>query len=192
MPFRTISLYPPPWYHAVCAMLSSGSVILTGNMGRIIKKYTPNSGRLRQEILYETARIQNIPSAPSRLKCTFVCPTEVDAIEFALTDAPKMNQWYLVEPIDAQSEVFVTSQSLWIQWHDNNEITEIQREYAAAYWTHPEFLNKEILYNGPLRIIKMIDNFEDIVHTHLKNGNIVKHNGMYMTLRQYEAQSRAS
>lgn len=136
-------------------MLAPGSIILPGNMGRIMKLYKPNSDRLLQEEIYERARQKLQPEAPSRLSCTFVCPTVSDAEAFHKTESVKLNQWYFVEPIDPPKEVFVADFRNWAQpkplMRPFNDVN-----FASVcndYWTGGASSHRELLYGGALKVV---------------------------------------
>lgn len=158
MSLHPISDFPSPWFHSVCVLLQPGSVILPGNMGRIMKLYKPGTDRLIQEEIYERARLHMQPEAPSRLACTFVCPTKTDAIAFDATGSVKLNQWYLVEPVEPVRNVFVADYRNWAS------PTSLRRPFTDAafqpvcreYWQEPALACRELLHRGSLRVISAV------------------------------------
>ena len=174
MPFYPASKFPAPWHHAVCAMLQPGSVILPGNNGRIVALYEKGAERGELERIYERARISLHSNAPSRLACSFVCPTERDAIEFALTEAPKMNQWYLVEPVDRPDEVFVTSQGYWSRPKNPfASLTDVNlAPNAREYWLATEKTNREILFPAPLRVVDCLEGMVARMSRYVDEGRL--------------------
>lgn len=178
MPIVPAGRFPPPWRHAVCALLAPGSVILPGNMGRIVGLYVAGTDRPAQEAIYERARTVLQPTAPSRLACTFVCPTIEDAVEFAMTGAPRMNQWYAVEPVEPTPELFVATQTAWGMpthaakpWKES-DFTAICEEY----WNGPAEHHREILYPGPLRVLS-IDPINDMCERLGREGRLIQTGG---------------
>jgi len=153
-----ISDFPSPWFHSVCVLLESGSVILPGNMGRILKLYKPGSDRLIQEEIYERARLAMQPDAPSRLACTFVCPTRADAAAFHATDSVKLNQWYLVEPVERPTSVFVADYRNWaVPKPLHRPFTDSAFQAVCRdYWQGQPANCRELLYGGPLRVISAV------------------------------------
>jgi hypothetical protein len=129
-------------------------------MGRIIKLYVPGADRVKQELVYENSRKLIADTAPSRLNCTFICPTEIDSVAFAATDAPKLNQWYFVEPVENRDQVFVTSFNLWVSCSTEAKTADV----AKQYWTAPVTQShREILFPDKLRITSYAEDSREIV-----------------------------
>lgn len=155
--FENIS---PPWFHACSALVDIGTVLLPGNMGRIISLYNKSSSRLQLENDYEEARIEIDDQLPSRLSSIFLCPTIYDAIAFAATDTPKLCQWYEVEPIEPVSKIFATDIRAWAASVDVAD----NKKAAQIYWTFKTSdTYREILFPAPVRVTNILPPMADII-----------------------------
>lgn len=151
---------PPPWFHAVCAMVDIGSVLVPGNMGRILKLYQPDAPRAILERDFEEVRQSLDADLPSRSECIFLCPTFDDALAFAATGTPDMCQWYEVEPVEPVARIFAADLRWWPQPSSSTD----NRNAAAHYWTAaPSETHRELLFTGKVRVTNALPPMKEIV-----------------------------
>ncbi len=159
MGWTNIADVPPPWVHAVCAMVDIGTILLPGNMGRIVSLYSPNSPRLHLENDFDAVRMDIDQNIPSRLSSIFLCLTLRDALAFAATDAPKFCQWYEVVPVQPVKPVFISDirDLVMPSTEDDN------RKAATRYWTGDSaHYHREILFPGPVKVKSLLPPIIDI------------------------------
>ena len=162
MPFISINAFPPPWRFGVSALLAPGAVLMPGNWWRVVRLLNdretqpkaPAKRRFQLETIFEEQRVKCASDAPNRMACQFVCPTLNDAQNFSNSQPGRTDVWYLVEPTETLSQVFVARYNLF-NIADLNEATTIKaRKSADRYWTEAAESNRELLIPFPLRIVQ--------------------------------------
>lgn len=141
------------YYHCTPLKLGEGSVVMPGNWGRIIGLYglgdRENAFRVTRELAYEYGRRAFNPDAPSRLNCTFACPTLEDAIAFRSAN----QAWSLineVEPVDSEAPAYVAD---WRKFDTPHAGLADQDLLIQRYWQDTPDTHREVLLGGALRIL---------------------------------------
>lgn len=143
-------------YHCSTASLAVGSVIKAGNWGRIIQKHYNLSDMNRRyvayrEASYEYARRIFAPAAPSRLECSYGCPTVEEASEFRNTHSP-MAIIYEVELLDTNAPTKIASWASVDQLPQDANF-ELLTSMIQRYWQETPDTGREVLVGGDLRIV---------------------------------------
>lgn len=166
-------------YHVNDWDFAPGTIINPGDWGRPILtglKYahfdyhTPNYAILFREYVFEQIRFERYENKPSRLKCTFTCPTKTAIYNFWTIERQQCGIIYRVEIIDKTKPFHVAPMRLTSFAIPQNEPKKSQYYYipecAEKYWSYPqkefykddsEGFDLEALTESPIRIIEQID-----------------------------------
>ena len=120
-------------FHVAPIPLGVGSVIEPGNFGRCIQLHPIGSFMAHREVVYEHTRQNEYPGKPSRLKSTFLLPTESEAIQYRDSIAPT-NIVYEVEILDPNAKSHFTYIDLVCGAKNPPEPTSRLHSYAQNYW----------------------------------------------------------
>jgi hypothetical protein len=146
------------YYLCTPLRLGVGSVVEPGNWGRIFRlnnrhNSVDESLRLHRELAYELGRKLYAPTAPSRLNCSFVCPSIDDAIEFQRTNQP-LSVLNEVEPVDMNNSVHMTCWDLFDGPRPGEDFETLE-QVVQRYWTETPSTHKEVLLGGAVRILSI-------------------------------------
>lgn len=146
------------FYHCAPMSLEVGSVIRSGNWGRIVRATSiagvnDGTSKIIFELAYENSRLLHNPSAPSRLDCIFCCPTLDEAQAYREAQQPT-GIIYKVLPLDPSTPIHVTSWLLWGLGTGSN-FTQSQKR-LKDYWTATPTEQREVLVGGPVQIIDIV------------------------------------
>jgi Protein of unknown function (DUF2441) len=146
--------------------LAAGDVIPVGNFGRLLRELHHGVningrvfvlGMVAREYIFELARRELRPSAPSRLTCAFACPTEEDARLYAVeNNKDNKMRFYEVEPTDGSASTHKAAISHCTMVSDVGFI-DLMEPKAKLYWQgNPGDPTKgwELLFASPLRVIR--------------------------------------
>lgn len=146
-------------YFYCCSLpLEVGSIIRSGNWGRIIRTYTPqlspNPWLLARELAYELVRVQNFPNKPSRFECIYVCLDEADLNEFRSSTNRNLDLGYEVELVDSNAPSHIGDWTLAnIQNTDNLPNFESR---ANLYWQGGNVNKPELITLSPIRVTRVL------------------------------------
>jgi hypothetical protein len=145
-----------PLFHVSLTLLQTGSVILPGNFGRMLRTYTMNqTGALYfREFILEDVRRSQFVGKPSRFESCF-CLETLDKAEFYRTNVAGSNQIiYAVELVTPECNQhrgdFNKVSPL------NNQLASGMVQVAQDYWNGVNIENPEIVASGPIRILEKI------------------------------------
>ena len=93
----------PKFFHVAPILLGPGSVILSGNWGRILRAYTQTNDVLFREYVLEEVRKSSYPDKPSRFSAIFL----VETMEEALWFKNNLANTSLVYEVEAETEGIV-------------------------------------------------------------------------------------
>lgn len=145
-------------YYWLCSyILEPGSTVLPGNWGRIVKLYTTQNNAyiyLREEI-FERIRRENYPHLPSRMTSIFICEDLSTAKDFKRQSGRTFDILYEVELID-DKPVFTADWALLNFLPEPLPLAAFE-ERANLYWKAENVINKEILTESRIKIVRRID-----------------------------------
>jgi hypothetical protein len=146
-----------PYYYACSYPLAAGSIIETGNWGRMcrLENIETKSGHLLMELVFENIRLQKFSGRPSRFSCNFLCPNPLSIQNFVATNKRLFDLMYEVELIDKNAKTFETDWTLVSSAHPNINALE---HVAHRYWDPHDVDDKarEVLTDSAIRIIRRL------------------------------------
>lgn len=149
-------------FHLAWGRLAPGSIIESGNWGRIIRTLGWGHGASIREMLLEGVRAERFPAAPSRLDCSFAFLTPEEAERFRATTAGfAYHLLYRVEPIDPNAARLVAN--AWGVAPSLNEAgkpdTPFTPNWPDAYWSGcpdaSDDVCREVLLQTGLRVVSL-------------------------------------
>lgn len=145
------------WASSSSSLLGEGSIVKTGNWGRIIKQYRPNvfgsPWLALKEYVFEDIRKQFYPNQPSRLDCLFLCKDLDSVKKFVSSNNRITDLIYEVEIID-NSKSFLEADWNGVS-HQNESIYELE-EKAHEYWKAENVQSTEILTRSDIKIVRQV------------------------------------
>lgn len=122
----------PSYYHLSGAHLESGSIIVPGNWGRVIRHYGWQHNFALREMALEAARIRLAPHLPSRMDAAFVLPTLEEARAFRTNSQGwQSHLLYRVTLCDPNATSHVVDSRLC------GPAGTLRADWADAYWLDP-------------------------------------------------------
>lgn len=145
-------------YYWLCSyILESGSIILPGNWGRMVKEYTNQNNLFiyYREQLFEEVRLKSYSNLPSRLTSTFLCENIESLKAFKQSTNRYFDLTYEVELLD-DKPIFETDWTYANFPEGTFKIFELEK-LPYTYWKAENIVNKEILTENRIKIINKID-----------------------------------
>jgi hypothetical protein len=149
-------------FHTAPILLESGSIILPGNFGRIIKQNEEKHKLWRREKVLEEIREREFPQKPSRLSSTFCSSTFEIARLFRDLQRPS-ELIYEVEYVDETCPIHTGDYNCVEPLVGRSESME---EVARLYWTNKLKTNlkgvadipcEELVCASPIKVIELRD-----------------------------------
>ena len=154
------------FFHLTGAPLESGSVIRPGNWGRVVKLSGWLHPSAMREMALEDARLTRWPERPSRLRCAFVCITELEARLYQAASV-RFHVLHEVDLVDPNAVPFETS---WELVKPENT-GPMRNDWCDAYWSGEAWKSvvglpgtpfegvtaREGLTTSALRVVKALD-----------------------------------
>lgn len=119
-----------PYFHCSSAWLASGSVIRSGNWGRIIRKAGWSHNLALREAFYEHIRQEEFPALPSRLDAAFFFDSVEEAQVYFGADQMRAltNVIYEVRILDPKAPLHRAD------WRASSPSGDYGAEPIRAYW----------------------------------------------------------
>lgn len=119
-------------YHAAPMILSEGSIIQSGNWGRMLGVYNEANQVFFREYVLEETRVRLFPTKPSRLHALFAVPTLDGALAYRYANCP-LNLIYELEVLIEEHQVHMGSYSM--QLPPGADLADRVNTLALNYWT---------------------------------------------------------
>lgn len=118
------------FFHLSGAMLGPGSIIKSGNWGRIIRSWKWQHNSAFREMVLESARVLRFPHRPSRLECAFAFRSLDDARVFRQFNFNGFGKHvlYRVALCDPEAPAHDADTRLL------NPLGDLRPDWADAYW----------------------------------------------------------
>ncbi|WP_313616213.1 DUF2441 domain-containing protein [Agrobacterium sp.] len=154
------------YYHVSNIYHDAGSIVKSGNWGRTVRLFGPDAAVkavshveiILWEVALETARLALAPQHPSRLDCIFAFETVELAMDFQSQYRPD-GRIFELEPI-GDAMTYRGDFALIARADRKRPYADYMAEVSKAYWTAPTAEQAEILYGGPLRVVRQVEAFD--------------------------------
>lgn len=145
-------------YFACSYLLKPGSIVESGNWGRILRQHTVQAGNpwlLVRELVYERIRVESFPSKPSRFDSAFLCSSESDLRQFVQETSRRFDLCYEVRILDPSAPFHMGYTR--IQAIENaDSVPSIERK-AHVYWSGADIKLSEYITRSALEIVRRVD-----------------------------------
>lgn len=115
-------------FHFTHTLLESGSVILPGNYGRVLREAGQGHQNALRESILEAVRLQNFSTLPSRLDAAFYFDKVEGVRAYQSVQQLQFVNWYEVERLDGRTEETMSD------FRRVQPIGPLGFEWASAYW----------------------------------------------------------
>lgn len=143
------------FYHLNSTPLATGSMVLPGNWGRIIRLYGISHNRFAWEAVVDDIRAREFPQAPSRLDCAYFFDDLGEARFYGNSDQSRaMMLLYEVEMVEPEARILRTD------WRGTAPDGKMSLDWVRRYWAgtmlppHDSGYHcRELLADTALRIV---------------------------------------
>lgn len=144
--------------HILYSQYSEGELHLDNEDAEVAIKYVAQTIRAIREVIVEMVRLQEYPQYPSRLSCLYAAKTYEDALKWKdLFDSYKRKVLQIVK-LRVYGEMFEGDANLLPK--EEGTPFSLKIEEAREYWEgNVENELPEILINGKIEVIEIIDDF---------------------------------
>jgi hypothetical protein len=149
-----------PFFHCNSTPLANGSIIQSGNWGRIILAVGWGHNQAFREAVFEHVRVIDFPTRPSRLNCSFFFDSEAEAIGYLRADGARSMLMipYEVELLSPEAPRHAAD------WRAaTNAIGPVSLDWVYGYWrgemrepVAEGVMGREVIARTDMRIVRRL------------------------------------
>ncbi|MEW2971004.1 DUF2441 domain-containing protein [Pseudomonas juntendi] len=140
-------------YHAAPIMLGEGGIILPGNWGRMLKRYTDVSAVLLRESILESVRALRFPEKPSRMTSLFAIESLDAAIAYRDSNCPHN---LIYELIVDDSDLTIHRGDYSFSMPPGQYLLDGLHQMAEMYWSEQPAEFVELVIPGPGKVMRVV------------------------------------